>query len=102
MTSMKASSDENVWSNMSWLLGVLIAHTCDVYGSYSSNGEGFWFAWFGISIAYSGVLLLVSSCMSECIYFPWLVWVWMSSTIVPSDEVEPIVILDSVKMVSGN
>ena len=67
MTSMIASSDENVLSKMSWLLGVLIAHTGDVYGSYSSNGEGFWsesaeafwIAWFDISIAYNGVLLLV-------------------------------------------
>ena len=109
MTSMIASSSENAWSKMSWLLRVSMAHTGDVYRSYSSNGERFWYeslesfwtAWFDISIVDSGVLLLVSSCVYEFIYFPLLVWTWISATIVPSHEVEPIVVLDSVKKVSG-
>ena len=58
-------------------------------------------AWFDISIAENCVLLLVSSSMFECISFPLLVWTWMYATIVPSDKVEPIIVLDLVTTVNG-
>ena len=109
MTSMISSLDEKVLSKMSWMLGVSIAHTGDVYRSYSSNGEGFgsnstktfWISWYDIYMVDKGILLLVSSSFSECISFPSLVWTWFSFTVVPSNEVESIVVVDLIKTVNG-
>ena len=90
-------------------VGSIDIHTDDVCISYSSFGtwfwsksaKEFWIDWYNIYIEEKGVLLSISSSIYEYISFPSLVSTWMSSTVVPSDEVEPIVVVDLVKTCNG-
>ena len=90
------------------MLGVFIVHIGDVYGSYSSFGEGFWsksieVIWIALnenSTTNRGVLLNIPPSFSKCISFPSLVWTWISSIVVPFDEVDPIVVVDLEKNIN--